>query len=67
MKSQGFSETPQDIMEKYNGCSARQYTAYPRVPTRLQPAPKYTEDFADILNILNLVDLDEINIADFML
>ena len=29
MKSQGFSQTPQDIMEKYNGCSVPQYTAYP--------------------------------------
>ena len=27
VKSQGFSQTPQDIMEKYNGCSAPQYTA----------------------------------------
>ena len=29
MKSQGFSQTPQDIMEEYNGCSVPQYTAYP--------------------------------------
>ena len=28
MKSRGFSQTPQDIMEKYNGCSVPQYTAY---------------------------------------
>jgi hypothetical protein len=28
MKSQGFSHTPQDIMEEYNGCSVPQYTAY---------------------------------------
>ena len=27
-KSQGFLQTPQDIMEKYNGCSVPQYTAY---------------------------------------
>ena len=27
-KSQGFFQTPQDIMEKYNGCSVHQYTAY---------------------------------------
>ncbi len=27
MKSQGFSLTPQDIMEEYNGCSVPQYTA----------------------------------------
>jgi hypothetical protein len=26
-KSQGFFQTPQDIMEKYNGCSVPQYTA----------------------------------------
>ena len=29
MKSRGFSHTPQDIMEEYNGCSVPQYTAYP--------------------------------------
>ena len=29
MKSQGFLQTPQDIMEKYNGCSVPQYTRYP--------------------------------------
>ena len=26
-KSRGFFQTPQDIMEKYNGCSVPQYTA----------------------------------------
>ena len=31
MKSQGFCQTPQDIMEVYNGCSVPQYTAYGRV------------------------------------
>jgi hypothetical protein len=25
MKSQGFSKTPQEIMEEYNGCSVPQY------------------------------------------
>ena len=30
MESQGFSQTPQDIMEEYNGCSVPQYTAYRR-------------------------------------
>ena len=29
MKSRGFLQTPQDIMEEYNGCSVPQYTAYP--------------------------------------
>ena len=29
MKSQGFSQTPQDIMGEYNGCSVPQYTRYP--------------------------------------
>ena len=29
MKSQGFFQTPQDIMEECNGCSVPQYTAYP--------------------------------------
>jgi len=28
MKSQGFFQTPQDIMGKYNGCSVPQYTRY---------------------------------------
>jgi len=27
MKSRGFFQTPQDIMEEYNGCSVPQYTA----------------------------------------
>ena len=27
MKSQGFLQTPQEIMEEYNGCSVPQYTA----------------------------------------
>jgi hypothetical protein len=30
-KSQGFFQTPQDIMEEYNGCSVPQYTRYPLV------------------------------------
>ena len=29
VNSQGFFQTPQDIMEEYNGCSVPQYTAYP--------------------------------------
>ena len=29
MKSEGFLQPPQDIMEEYNGCSVPQYTAYP--------------------------------------
>ena len=31
MKSQGFFQTPQKIMEEYNGCSVPQYTRYRRV------------------------------------
>ena len=31
MKSQGFLQTPQDIVEEYNGCSVPQYTAYPMI------------------------------------
>ena len=34
MKSQGFFQTPQDIMGEYDGCSVAQYTAYPLM-TRL--------------------------------
>ena len=29
MKSRGFLQTPQEIMEEYNGYSVPQYTAYP--------------------------------------
>ena len=29
MKSEGYVETPQEIMDEYNGCSVPQYTAYP--------------------------------------
>jgi hypothetical protein len=29
IKSQGFYQTPQEMMEEYNGCSVPQYTAYP--------------------------------------
>ena len=29
MKSQGFLQTPQEIIEEYNGCSVPQYTGYP--------------------------------------
>ena len=36
MKSQGFYQTPQDIMEEYNGCSVPQYTAYRRVENSLE-------------------------------
>ena len=38
MKSQGFSQTPQDIMEEYNGCSVPQYTAYRRVDSMYRVA-----------------------------
>ena len=31
MNSEGSVETPQDIMEEYNGCSVPQYTRYRRV------------------------------------
>ena len=30
MKSEGSVETPQDIVEEYNGCSVPQYTRYGR-------------------------------------
>ena len=33
MKSLGFLQTPQDIMEEYNGRSVPQYTAYPLSPS----------------------------------
>ena len=36
MKSQGFSQTPQDIIEEYNGCSVPQYTAYPSYTRRYE-------------------------------
>jgi len=31
MKSRGFFQTPQDIMEEYNGCSVTQYIRYGRM------------------------------------
>ena len=31
MKSRGFSQTPQDIIEEYIGCSVPQYTRYPLI------------------------------------
>ena len=31
MKSTGLLHIPQDIMEKYNGCSVPQYTRYPLI------------------------------------
>ena len=48
MKSQGFFQTPQDIMGEYNGCSVPQYTRYPcdRIP--IQPVPSFTD--ARLLN-----------------
>ena len=30
-KSEGSVETPQDIVEEYNGCSVPQYTRYPQI------------------------------------
>jgi len=43
MKSQGFFQTPQDIMGEYDGCSVAQYTAYPCGPIRLQGPPFDTD------------------------
>ena len=45
MESQGFSQTPRDIMEEYNGCSVPQYTAYGCGCIRIQPPPLYTDSF----------------------
>ena len=42
VKSQGFSQTPQDIMEEYNGCSAPQYTRYPLLEWVDRGAPLIT-------------------------
>ena len=39
MKSRGFSHTPQDIMEEYNGYSVPQYTRYPLTRIRTQGGP----------------------------
>ena len=38
VNSQGFFQTPQDIMEEYNGCSVPQYTAY-RSETHFSDGP----------------------------
>ena len=45
-KSQGFCQTPQDIMEEYNGCSVPQYTAYPLSHNALlKPIETLTKDY----------------------
>ncbi len=31
MKSKGFCQNPQEIMEEYNGCSVSRCRAYPRI------------------------------------
>jgi hypothetical protein len=36
VKSQGFLQTPQDIMGEYNGCSVPQYTAYPLIEALIE-------------------------------
>ena len=36
MKSQGFLQTPQEIIEEYNGCSVPQYTGYPSMRCQLE-------------------------------
>ena len=41
MKLEGYVQTPQDIMEEYNGCSVPQYTAYRRVEKHIE----YTQGF----------------------
>ena len=43
-KLQGFSQTPQDIMEEYNGCSVPQYTRYPRTCIHPQGEPMCTSN-----------------------
>ena len=42
MKLQGVSQTPQDIMEEYNGCSVGQYTAYRMMNIILFPVQNST-------------------------
>ena len=39
-------ETPQDIMEEYNGCSVPQYTAYPRVRNLLMGVQRVATSFS---------------------
>ena len=38
-KSRGFFQTPQDIIEEYNGCSVPQYTAYPSYTRQYRGGP----------------------------
>jgi len=47
MKSRGFFQTPQDIMEEYNGCSVPQYIAY-RIDRRFIEGCR--EGFMRVLN-----------------
>ena len=37
MKSEGSVETPQYIVEEYNGCSVPRYTAYPCIRRTTTP------------------------------
>ncbi len=45
VKSQGFFQTPQDIMGEYNGCSVPQYTAYGRICIRTQGLLVFTPSY----------------------
>ena len=44
MKSEGSVETPQDIMDEYNGCSVPQYTRYPLYVYELEGSPRIWAD-----------------------
>ena len=48
MKSRGFFQTPQDILEKYNGCSAPQYTTYRCMRSAFKKSVEYnlSRDFS---------------------
>ena len=48
-KSRGLSQTPQDIMEEYNGCSVPLYTAYPFIQNeRLGPPLTHDPTLSEI-------------------
>jgi len=50
MKSRGFFQTPQDIIEEYNGCSVPQYTAYPCSRIHTHGAPFEIENDSTLIS-----------------
>ena len=50
-KSQGFYQTPQDIMDEYSGCSVHQYTRYPTMRFSWRGVQRISVCFLDDMNV----------------